>query len=351
MVACALFRGSSRRRRLTWILVATAATALPVLYGVWRTARVEARIESAPTVRVAILQPNIEQGLKWSPGARAETLRRVTGMIERGDRSGADFVLGPEAALPIIVSTGEDRLPDAVPAGSKPLLLGIVRGRGQPEEVVLPDGRRARRFVRHFNSAVLAGPDRRVLGAYDKQYLVAVTEQIPYRRVFGFFLPLLRKQFGRFDPGDSLEILQVPVGRRSVGVGATVCYESLFPVLSRRMVQDGAVLFANVTNDAWFGRSSMSYQHVGLLVLRAIENRRSVVRSANTGVSAWIDPAGRVRQRTRLDEAAMLVVDAPLLDGASIYCRVGDLTVYASYFAALWMLADCWRRHRRGITF
>jgi apolipoprotein N-acyltransferase len=126
-----------------------------------------------------------------------------------------------------------------------------------------------------------------------------------------------------------------------------ICYESLFPTLAQRMSRLRAQFFVNITNDAWFGRSSMPYQHLGFSVLRAIETRRSVVRSANTGVSAVVDPLGRVRARSKIFEEAILSADVPLADGETVFIQWGSVVLYPCYIATVILLGIAWRVHRR----
>jgi apolipoprotein N-acyltransferase len=108
-------------------------------------------------------------------------------------------------------------------------------------------------------------------------------------------------------------------------IGVQICYEIIFPGLSRAMAKNNASLLINITNDAWFGKTSGPYQHFSMTVFRAVENRRALVRSANTGISGFIDPAGRVLASTPLLQDAALVQSIPLVKTKTIYTRIGDL--------------------------
>lgn len=336
-----------RRAMLAYGALLAVVVLVPLGYGVVRWSRVEAGLRGEPTLRVAVVQPDIPQRLKWDTTARETNLARLNRLIAVAEDADPDLVVGPEACLPIIVAARDDRLPAAIEAGRSPLLLGVIRGLGEPEEVV-EGGRRGRRYRQHLNSAVLAGPDRVRIGAHDKNYLVPVTEQIPYRRVFGIFLPFMRKQFGRFVAASDPGLLTLTGHDPAVRFGALICYESLFTGLVRRMSLDGASLLVNLTNDAWFGRSSMSFQHLGQSVLRAIECRRSVVIAANTGVSAFIDPLGRVRRQTPIFRETTFVERVPLASELTVYARWGDVVLYACcYPVVVVLLVLAWRAHRR----
>jgi apolipoprotein N-acyltransferase len=347
LVAMTLGTGRTVRYRLATSIVALVVLVAPLAYGTSRWSRVEEEASNAPHLRVAVLQPNVRQELKWNPAAARQNVERVNLAIERAEGMAPDLVVGPEACLPLIVPEGAASLPSEIRPGNHPVLLGVVRGAGGTVEV-RSAGRRLRQYREHFNSAILAGPDRTILGIHDKQYLVPVTEQIPYKRVFGLFLPFMRSQFGRFVAAEDLHLLFLPRGSSEVPFGTLICYESLFPGLVREMVLRDARFLANMTNDAWFGRSTMSRQHLGFLVFRAIETRRSVVRSANTGVSAFVDPLGRVTNRTGLFEETVVDGAIPLMETRTFYTRWGDLVLWLCYAGCGVMFAAAGYVYRRG---
>ncbi|MFW5854439.1 MAG: apolipoprotein N-acyltransferase, partial [Thermodesulfobacteriota bacterium] len=103
-----------------------------------------------------------------------------------------------------------------------------------------------------------------------------------------------------------------------------ICYEGIFPNLSAAMARNGARLLVNITNDAWYGATSAPYQHFSMAVFRAVENRRALIRSANTGISGFIDPTGRITATTRLFEDAVMTREVPQLDLQTVYSRYGD---------------------------
>jgi apolipoprotein N-acyltransferase len=143
---------------------------------------------------------------------------------------------------------------------------------------------------------------------------------VPLKRLFPFIGKLV-EHVGDFDRGLRGEVLQA-AGLR---LGVQICYEIIFPPLSRTMVNNGASLLVNITNDAWYGRTAAPHQHFSMTVFRAVENRRSLVRAANTGISGCVDPTGRISAQTDLFEDAALVCDVPVLEWKSLYTRTGDL--------------------------
>lgn len=330
------------RARLRPAASALLLVLVPILYGVVRSRQVAREAEQAPKLRIAVLQPNVAQELKWTPEAASAIAARFARLVERAEELAPDLVVGPEASLPFVLPEESPRLPSVIPAGRSPLVLGIVTGIGPPSR-----GARGRLFDRHRNSAVLAAPDRTVLGRHDKQLLVPITEKIPYDELFGVFLPLMRRQFGRFVPGDVLSVLRVDTASGSAPVGVLICYESLFPSLARTLRSLGAELLVIVTNDAWFGRTSFPHQHAAFAALRAIENRIAIVRSANTGISLVFDPVGRVHERTRLFEEALFVASVPLMKGRTVYDRLGEFVLGIGYVGSAALLVRSWRAARR----
>jgi apolipoprotein N-acyltransferase len=130
-------------------------------------------------------------------------------------------------------------------------------------------------------------------------------------------------------------------GRR---LSVSICYESIYPWISRAFVTRGSQLLATITNDAWFGRSSAAYQHFEQGAIRAVEEGRYIVRAANTGISGAVDPYGRVLAASPLFETAMMPVDVRLLDHRTIYSRVGDVAVWLSLAVTAWTLYMSRRR-------
>lgn len=346
-IAAVVGAGRGRRERLAWAGALLVAIALPVAYGSVRWRAVEREIAQAPTLRVAVIQPNIAQEEKWNVRTVEEIFRRLDGMIRAADATSPDLVVGPEASFPLVQPATAARLPVEISAGTSPLLLGSVVGLGEGK----PRTAGTRTYFNydlHHNAAVLAGPDRAILGRHDKVYLVPVAERIPYARVFGAFLPFMQKQFGRFLPGEELHTLSLPAPSGAVPFGALVCYESLFPDLSRRLTAQGARFLVNISNDAWFGDTTFPHQHAGFCALRAIENRRVVVRSANTGISAVYDPLGRVVGRTELFREATLTTSIPLLSSGTVYGAVRDSVLWLSYLVVAACLGAAWRRRKRA---
>jgi len=187
----------------------------------------------------------------------------------------------------------------------------------------------------YYNAAMLVD-SMGVLNAqppYRKSYLVPIVERVPFVNP-RWFKGL--KYFGGYGRGQNTKPFAVSFGK----IGVLICYESIFPQRSREFRRQGANLIVNITNDAWFGKSLAPYQHEAHLALRAIENRVGIVRAANTGISAYIDPLGRIQGETQLEVADSRVYNAQTTNVMTLYARIGDwlgtLALLATIVALLW---------------
>ena len=174
-------------------------------------------------------------------------------------------------------------------------------------------------------------------------HLVPFGEYVPLKQVLFFVGPLI-EAVSDFSPGEEAVVFDVD-GR---ALSVSICYESVYPALSRSFVQRGSQLLVTITNDAWFGRSSAAFQHFEMGAMRAVEQGRYMVRAANTGISGAVDPYGRVLATTNLFEPAAVTVDVRLLDDRTIYNLAGDLVVWISLLFTAMILVATIRPARRA---
>ena len=177
--------------------------------------------------------------------------------------------------------------------------------------------------INYFNSAFLISPEKKILGRYDKIHLVPFGEYAPLAGVLGFTRDIIGA-IGDFTSGEGVHNLTLPWGK----FGVLICYEAIFPDLTRRFVERGAQFLVNITNDAWFGRTAAPYQHLSMATVRAVENRVPIARAANTGISALIDSRGRVVRSTDLFTREVLSGKIKLDKSRSFYTEFGDLFAY-----------------------
>lgn len=220
----------------------------------------------------------------------------------------------------------------AIRGFSTPLLMGAITYRHRSGF----DGENE-----YFNTALLVAPDGEVLGRYDKNYLLIFGEYLPFSDWFPFLKNWL-PEAGDYRAGETVEVFELD----GVRIGLMICYEDIIPSFTRRLADKDPHILVNVTNDAWFGKTSEPYQHLQLATFRAIENRRFLLRSTNTGVTAVVDPVGRILQETSLDEAEVLTADIAVMTGDTIYRQLGDVFAWGCCILSLVALAAT--RIRRG---
>lgn len=183
------------------------------------------------------------------------------------------------------------------------------------------------------NSAGLLNPDGAQVSRYDKIHLVPFGEYVPFKRLL-FFAESLTRQVGDFVPGSRYTLSEVD-GHK---ISAIICYESIFPNLVRQFVKQGSELIVLITNDGWFGQSSAPYQHLRMGVVRAVENRRYMIRTANTGITAVIDPYGRIESSTTIGVRTILDGTARFRSDLTFYTKYGDVFAYANALVVIFLL-------------
>jgi apolipoprotein N-acyltransferase len=264
--------------------------------------------------RVAVVQGNIDQAVKWSAEFKAATLDTYS-KLSRQVMQGQDIelVVWPETALPFYPQQDPlmQRVSDFTARHNAWLLTGAPLFSLPPQS----DGGQQ---IRYYNGAILIGPDGRLYGRHAKQHLVPFGEYVPLRRFLPFLEPLV-VSVGDFSPGEEKGPLELGPMR----LGMLICYESIFPQIAHDAVLRGANLLVNLTNDAWYGRSSAPHQSLAMAVFRAVENKRSLIRAANTGISGMVDPRGHVLTESALFAEAALMAQAPMLEITTVFNRQG----------------------------
>lgn len=331
LVALALVEGRPRRRRGALLALAALVTAS------WGGGALSlARpVPESGRITVGLVQGGIRQEDKWVPENAWANVDRHLRLTEEAAGRGARLVVWPESAVPFLYDR-DPALSGLLHATVRRLGVHLFFGNDDledgPERVV-------------YVGAKLLGPDGALGARYRKIRLVPFGEYVPLQPLFtlgGRVTAKLVQEVSDFTPGREAVVAGVD-GHR---VGGYICYEAIFPGLVRRFAAGGAELLVNVTNDAWYGTTSAPYQHLAMAALRAVENRRYMVRAANTGITAVVDERGRVVERTRLFDTTVLVREVPLIAETTFYTRHGDLFARACAAAALALLAATARRAR-----
>jgi apolipoprotein N-acyltransferase len=305
-------------------MVLAAGLLLTLIYGSWRIKANDRLAAASPTARIAVVQPNVDQAVKWDPVFQAAAVKTNNRLSLAAKPENPDLIVWPESATPFYLFYDKEptqKVLEGIQQSDTDFLIGS------------PSFARKEGNIVYYNSAYLIRPKLKIISKYDKAHLVPYGEYVPFKRWFPF-LGKVVAQVGDFQPGEPGKTMPWEKG----AIGVQICYEIIFPGLSRAMVKNNAVLLINITNDAWFGTSGGPYQHFSMTVFRAIENRRALARAANTGISGFIDPVGRILISTPLLEEAVVTRTLPLISEKTFYTRFGDLFALACLAGSLFVI-------------
>ncbi len=282
-----------------------------VCFAWWMTGLVAAKLIARPleipTVRAALLQPDISQEMRWNDANLAEIFQRMMQMTDDAVRSGASVIVWPESTVPLSYAT-TDFFREAVETISRThgvdIILGSVALDAQDPE-------------RIWNAAFLVSGGR-TIGHYDKMHLVPFGEYVPLRKML-FFARKLTHTVGTFEFGTTDRPL---IGR--LRYGPAICYEIVFPQIARVQVLHGAEVLVTITNDAWYDGTSAPQQHLDQARLRAVETDRYLLRAGTTGISALIDPTGRIVEELPMNRQGIVRGTFQPRHSTTPYVRFGD---------------------------
>jgi apolipoprotein N-acyltransferase len=324
------FRG---RSLLAEAVVAGLVMMIIIGYGHYRIGSIEELLKKAPRLGVALVQGNIDQDLKWNPLFQSQTIDIYRSLSRQARPEGGGLIVWPETAAPFYFQQ-HDAMQEAV--------VDVARASGSALLFGSPSYEKGNGNISYMNSAFLLKPDGTVSGRYDKVHLVPYGEYVPLRRFFPFIGKLVAG-VGDFKPGEGFYSLTID----GLRLGVLICYEGILPEAARAYKREKAEILVNITNDAWFGRTSAPYQHLSMTVFRAIESRLYLVRAANTGISAIIDPKGEILSRTGIFERTTLTGDVKIIDEKTCYAAYGDAFVYLCAIALLGMTVLSMKRREK----
>ena len=322
-----------------WLPIALAITVLVALAGFGAVRLASMPTQTVDGVRLRIMQPNIQQDVRFNYAAKQQIVdryialsNRVTGAQSHGLRD-VTHLIWPESAFPFFLAREPGALAEIAQLlhGGTVLITGAVR----LAEPVNPTNPKA------YNSIYVIDGDGSIVSLYDKVHLVPFGEYLPFQNLLeSFGLQQLTKQVGGFLAGDRHRLIAVPGAPMALPL---ICYEIIFPAdVTPKGPRPGWIV--NVTNDGWFGISSGPYQHFHQARVRAIEEGLPLVRAANTGISAVVDPLGRIINSLPLGSEGVLDAPLPRPLASPIYARVGDIP--AAFMVIIAFVAVVYRRSR-----
>lgn len=331
---------------LRYFIVGVLIYIVPDVYGVYVLKSSDE--DSFNEMKVGLIQPDINPWLKWE-GTLAEQLELYMGMtkdlIHR--EPDVELVVYPETAITYYFLLSPYRyhfnwFKSQIDSLNVAILTGFPDARfyddpsqAPPSSHIIKDtGQR----YDAYNAMGLFLPGSDKIQKYAKMILVPFGERLPYADVFHFLIEPLQWGVGISNWAKGKDTTVFEMKRRNgeiVKFSGGVCYESIYPSLIREFVKRGAQFLVVITNDSWYGNTSGPYQHFQYSILRAVENRRSIVRCANGGISGFIDPYGRVQRKTRFHEKTQIADVIRLNDEKTFYTKYGDIIVHISGFAVV----------------
>jgi apolipoprotein N-acyltransferase len=307
-------------------LIALLIPLLALCFGYGRIASDRAREHRCTRLTVSTIQPSLDMCLECNESVKRMTLTTLEDLTSRGQEEGGTLFFWPESAVPTY-------FPNDFNATKRICAFAAARGIW-----LLTGAPYMGRDLRLFNAAFLISPRGEIVESYSKRHRVPFSENLPFSRYLRKYSPF--NKFRDVWPGSAWKTFTTPMAR----FGVLICFESDFPSMARLNIRRGAQFLAVLTNDGWFEKSSAAAHHLSWSVFRAIENHTTIVQSANTGISAFIDCNGRIRSSTKIYRRTVLTDEIILQPTGTLYTFAGD------YFPLLCLLGACmpWIMARAG---
>ena len=334
----ALFRS---KRRIGYMMVALLFIVMATSYGIYKSDNVI----TSKGPEISLVQANIPQQHKWDSSFAKDIISRYTDLSRQAAKDEPDMIIWPETAYPYLIyknSNSANEISELASSLKIPILTGVVSAEGDV----------------YYNSAAVFDAGGKQSDMYHKLHLVPFGEYVPFERYLSFLRDHIDKPIGAFGRGGEYTLFSIRSffsgGKDGVKThrinfykfGVLICFEDIFPYIARDFAIRKADFLVNITNDAWFGETAAARQHLQASVFRAVENRMPVVRSANTGISCFVDFMGRVYSIVEADGKEICVsgfstADIKTCRGRSFYTMYGDIFVYfCAFMIALLFLTE-----------
>ena len=306
-------RNRPLKRLLIWeIPIISLIAVFTLAYGHHRLSDEKTKEKNKKTINIAIIQGNIDQSVKWNPVYQQKTIDIYHRLSRTTYSFKPDMIVWPETSVPFFFQNDTDfshKVFEIPEESGAHLIFGS------------PAYRREDGVIKYYNRAYHLSPDRESSGYYDKVHLVPFGEYVPLQRFFPFIHRLVTAA-GDFVSGEKIAPLKLP----HLSAGILICFEVIFPELARTHAKKGAQILVNLTNDAWYGRTSAPYQHLCMAVFRSVENGKPMIRAANTGFSTFISSRGKIIAQGELFTEETLKHEVKVGDSSQrFYTRYGDM--------------------------
>ncbi|HVA80669.1 MAG TPA: apolipoprotein N-acyltransferase [Candidatus Binataceae bacterium] len=337
-----LRRGAAREQALG-LSVLTGAMIAVLGFGAWRLADLRTE-KPTGTIRAAMVQADIPESLKWDPSFLPKSFKIYQDQSIAIAKRGADLIVWPEAAAAFLFQP-DDHYPAefASDAAYRNALLALARSIDVPILFGAPALGEQRGDLGFYNRAYLVSATGQVIAHYDKMQLVPFGEYVPFHAVLGFIVNRVVPGFGDMFAGTERTLF--PLGGAKLGV--LICYESVFPDLTRREVKAGADVLVNITNDGWYVRSSAPYQSLAMAAMRSAETKAPMIRAANTGITAIIKPSGEITESTPIFARGSEIGVVRWRPVRTFYTIAGDVFAELCFLLTTLALLAAWRFPRK----
>ena len=306
-----------------------------LIYGYGKMRAVDQQMPHQASLEVGLVQGNIDQSIKWDESFQKETLKIYERLSFKVAEGKPNLIIWPETATPFFFQDEKEYQPMVFDISKKTnafLLFGS------------PSYKIEKGKVNHYNSAFMISPSGELVGKYDKIHLVPYGEYVPLGELIS--LGSLGEGIGNFKSGKRIFNFSLPQGK----FGVLICFEIIFPDLCRRFVREGADFLVTITNDAWFGKTSAPYQHLSIATFRAIENRVFIARAANTGITAFIDPKGKILKQGGIFTQEAMTESIHLSKNKTFYTLYGDVFAWICSGCTILLLVFPFNQKRKNRT-
>lgn len=335
---------STKKYNLKYLFIAASLFCIVLIYGI---VKLNEKNDSEKFIRVGVVQPNLDPWDKWELGSLDNILKNYIELSEECTKQNAKIIIWPETALPVYLLSGTysdivDSIYSFLRKNNVYLLTGmpdyIVHYNNPPTDAKL--SKAGNFYYSTYNSILLLNPNSYEIQRYGKMQLVPLGEKVPFVDALPFLADWFKWGVGLsgWNVGKDTTVFKLKIEKDSVRIAGLVCYESVFPAFVTHFVKKGAQFITVVTNDSWYGNSSGPYQHKEFAALRAIENRRAVVRCANGGISCLINKFGITEFETKMFTRTSFVVDVPLNDEKTFYTKYPLIIPVLSFSFSIWII-------------